>query len=145
MRRPRVSWLLFRDGLSILLAAGIAGTLLFTWWESASGSTSAQRLAALESELQAARREQPEGGVAASRRRLAALEADLARLQQAPAQSPLLSRQEMQRWLDQNSAAREREAAGTPSRLVLGLLAVLAVALLVLTLSRLPERLRSGH
>ncbi|HBL30203.1 MAG TPA: hypothetical protein DD490_25505 [Acidobacteria bacterium] len=144
--RTNISWARVRDGLALLLAAGLAGILVYTWSVEVTGRTRSQQLAALESELRPAQQALLATGPAASRQRMAALEAELARLQQAtPAQARRQTREAMQRWLDQNDTLPARETTHRNPRVLLGLAVVLAFGLLALTASRwLPGTARNS-
>jgi hypothetical protein len=144
--RLNISWARVRDGLAVLLAAGLAGILVYTWWVEASGGARSQRLAALESELRPAQQALLANGPAASRQRMADLDAELARLQQAtPAQARRQTREAMQRWLDQNATLPARENTRRPTQIMLGLAVVLALGLLALTASHwLPGTTRNS-
>lgn len=92
----------------MLLAAGMAGILLYAWADGR-WSESSHLEGAVEARLQELQKQAHASGPAASRQRMAAVEAELALKSSTPAEARSRSRQEMQRWLDQRAAGGSRE------------------------------------
>lgn len=131
---PRVTWHRVRDGITGILSAGVFGMLLYMWLGGSAPSQNARLEEAVADKLQQLQAEVQGGGAEASRQRMAAIEAELARLQSSkPAEARARSQQEMQRWLEQRAPERPRENA---SGRTFALLLVMAAALLGLNASR---------